>query len=61
MEATGRIASVIGYPIKLDQVTKGMIWLSFPRVLIEIDTIFSFPKRVPILDADDNIMVGCSL
>lgn len=54
-ETIGRIASVLGFPIKLDHVTKGMIRLSFARVLVEINTNFSFLKQIPILDVGDNI------
>lgn len=55
-EATGCVGSKIGNPIKLDQVTKGMIRISFAWVLIEIDSKCSFPNQIPILDENDNLI-----
>lgn len=55
-EATGCVGSKIGNPIKLDQVTKGMIRISFAWVLIEIDWKISFPNQIPILDENDNLI-----
>lgn len=55
-EGISRIASVLGTPIRLDKFTEGIIKIAFARVLIEIDSNFTFPIKIPILNDKDEII-----
>lgn len=48
VEALSRIASILGHPIKLDNVTEELIRISYARILVEVSVDFTFPESTPI-------------
>lgn len=55
-EALGRMASVLGTPIEMNNITATQQRIRFARVLVEMKADSSFPKSIPVVLYDGRLI-----